>query len=300
MPFTCRPAQLPDLGPSSEVVAKAINDLRIRNGSKPTSSPSSPVFQTFCFERDPAGLWVAEEDGSLIGFAFSWTCEDFWFLSELFVLPEAQSKGVGQALLTRTLHHAEERHATNRTLITFAFNRHATGLYVRNGLYPRQPLYALGASADEVAGRLTGGPCVAKPRSGDETVAAWMGEVDRAVLGFRRDPHHAFLFRTAPGEAMLIEQGNDPVGYCYVSTRGHIGPLAIKPGADAKEVLHAAMRAAVATGAPRVSMIVPGAAGELMRTATECGFRIDDPLVLLSEQPFGDWSHYIPSDPGYM
>ena len=73
--------------------------------------------------------------------------ERFWFLSQLFVRPQTQAKGVGQALLSKTLMQAQRNGATNRALITPAYNITSTGLYLNHGLYPREPLYRMAAPA---------------------------------------------------------------------------------------------------------------------------------------------------------
>src|SRR3546814_6300438 len=78
-----------------------------------------------------------------MGFGFSWMCQRFWYLSQLFVRPDTQAKGVGQALLSKTLQLAERNGAENRALITFAYNTASAGLYIRNGMYPREPLYRM-------------------------------------------------------------------------------------------------------------------------------------------------------------
>ena len=77
-----------------------------------------------------------------MGFGFSWMCEKFWFLAQLFIKPETQARGVGQALLSNTLQQAEQNGTDNRALITLAYNTASTDLYVRNGMYPREPLTA--------------------------------------------------------------------------------------------------------------------------------------------------------------
>jgi hypothetical protein len=47
-------------------------------------------------------------------------------------------------------------------------------------------------------------------------------------------------------------------------------------------------------------MMVPGEADRMLGAAFELGFRIDEPFVLLSTRPFGTWTHYQPSNPGFM
>jgi GNAT superfamily N-acetyltransferase len=298
MSFTVRPARQDDLHEATIIVADAINDLRARHGVPLVMAPRPPAFQTFCLGIDPSGLWVAEEAERMIGFTFSWTQETFWFLTQLFIRPGSQSKGVGQALLDCTRPQATRIGATNRTLITFAYNRHATGLYMRNRMFPRQPLYLLEAPAGRIGAGLTAGRYVVRPRASDDTT--WLDGIDRAVLGFSRTDHHRFLATSAPETAMRIDDGTTPVGYCYINGAGHIGPLAIAPGADQGHALAAALRQAMATGASTISMIVPGAATSLMHVAISQGFRIAEPLVLLSEHAFGDWTRYMPANPGYM
>lgn len=76
----------------------------------------------FSLKDDPDGLWVAEADGEIVGFALSWVCDSLWFLAELFVSPDHQGRRIGNELLARTLAHAKKAGATNKSLITFTFN----------------------------------------------------------------------------------------------------------------------------------------------------------------------------------
>ena len=141
MAITYRRAKFEDLEEAERVVQEAGNELRIRHGRQPWPEPPPIVFPKFCLAEDPHGLWVAEHGDTIVGFGFSWMTEKFWFLSQLFVRPKTQAKGIGQALLSKTLMQAERGGATNRALITPAYNLVSTGLYLNNGLYPREPLY---------------------------------------------------------------------------------------------------------------------------------------------------------------
>ena len=151
---------------------------------------------------------------------------------------------------------AERNGATNRALITFGYNIGSTGLYLQNGLYPREPLYQMAAPTHSVAQNLVDPgyditPIEPWPQSGE-----WIGPIDQELLGYRRDLHHQFLLGAAAARAVRIEHAGRAAGYAYISARGHIGPLAIAPDADAKAVVTTALRCALEGGATRVSMLV--------------------------------------------
>jgi ribosomal protein S18 acetylase RimI-like enzyme len=292
-----RPARPEDIEPAAALITRAVNDLRARHGLPPSFTARPSQFARFCLTQDSDGLWAAEAAGALVGFGFAWVVDGFWFLAQLFVKPDVQARGIGQELLSRTL-APEKRHGTaNRALITFAYNRTSTALYIRNGMYPREPLYRMEAPAELVAARLSKNAYQTAP-AGPEA-PAWMARIDEAVLGFRRDTHHGFLGAQGTPRAIRITASGEPVGYAYIF-EGHIGPLAIAPTADAAAVVAAAVQNALVDRPQRLSMIVPGAADHVLRLASGLGFRIEDALVLLAARPFGDWRHYLPSNPGYM
>ena len=131
-----RPARAEELHRAEELVVRSINDLTERHGFGPMATLRPPDFQLFSLRDDPDGLWLAEADGAMLGFAFSWVCDDLWFLAELFVAPGHQGRGIGNKLLARAFEHARKTGATNKALITFTFNIVSQGLYIRHGLFP--------------------------------------------------------------------------------------------------------------------------------------------------------------------
>src|SRR3984893_2726450 len=300
MDITYRAAKFEDLEDAERVVQEAGNELRVRHGRQPWLAPPPIAFPKFCLAEDLDGLWVAEQDDTIVGFGFSWMTEKFWFLSQLFVRPEAQAKGIGQALLSKPLMQAERNGATNRALITPAYNIASTGLYLKNGLYPREPLYRMAAPTQAVAQNLAHAgyditPIAPWPESGQ-----WIGRIDQELLGFRRDLHHQFLLDGFAARAVRIEHAGSAAGYAYISAQGNAGPLAIAGDSDAKAVVTTALRCALEGGARQVSMIVPGRAEIVMQAALALGFRIEEPYVLMAWRPFGNWCNYLPRTPGFM
>jgi GNAT superfamily N-acetyltransferase len=300
MDITYRPAKCEDLEDAARVVQAAGNELRACHGRQPWPAPPPIIFPKFCLAEDPDGLWVAEHGDTIVGFGFSWMMEKFWFLSQLFVRPETQAKGVGQALLAKTLMQAERNGASNRALITPAYNIASTGLYLNNGLYPREPLYRMAAPAQTVAQNLTHADYDVTPISPWPAPCEWMADIDEAVLGLRRDLHHRFLLGGGAARGVRIERADGPASYAYISAEGYLGPLAIAPDAEAKAVVMTALRCALEGGPSQVSIIVPGRAEAVMQAVLGLGFRIEDPYVLMASRPFGNWCNYLPRTPGFL
>lgn len=294
-----RPARSEDLQQSQELVVASINDLTERHGFGPMASVSRPDFQSFSLGDDPDGLWIAEEDGRIVGSALSWVCGDLWFLAELFVAPGCQGRGIGNGLLARSLEHASRAQSTNRGLITFTFNVVSQSLYIRHGLSPRLPIYMLSVERE----RMKPLPQISRfdltPIEPTPSHLRLLAELDRGVLGVSREKHHLYLLRDSRMNGVLLHEGSDCVGYAYVSEAGHVGPLAVGQSRHSAEAFRTAMQVAASDGAPQLSAFMPGES-EALRIAIDQGMRIRFPLVLMSERAFGDWTRYLPRNPGFM
>jgi len=92
MSLIYRPARAQDLTTTDALVVASINNLTERHGFGPMATSSPPNFQLFSLKDDPDGLWVAEDVGDILGFAWSWVCGDVWFLAQLFVDPAQQGR----------------------------------------------------------------------------------------------------------------------------------------------------------------------------------------------------------------
>lgn len=300
MPILCRPAREEDLERSDQLVVASINDLTQRHGFGPMAAAHPPHFQLFSLKDDAGGLWVAEEAHEILGFAWSWVCGDLWFLAQLFVSPDHQGRNIGNELLKRTFEHAKKSGATNKALITFTFNTVSQGLYIRNGLFPRFPIYNLSVSRELLMGRLQGPQF--RPVSLEQTASDLqnLANIDARVLGVSREKHHRYLLRDETTRGVGLYSGEDCVGYAYVSTGGHIGPLAVTRPDALDSAFRTALALAVENGSPQVSAFLPGASEAALRTAVEHGMRITFPMLLMSTRDFGDWTGYLPRNPGFM
>ncbi|MGL5164566.1 MAG: GNAT family N-acetyltransferase [Afipia sp.] len=300
MTIVYRPAQAQDLERTDALVVGSINDLTERHGFGAIASTYPPHFQMFSLQDDPAGLWVAEDNNEIVGFAWSWVCGDLWFLAQLFVSPDRQGAGIGDELIRRTFAHAQAAGATRRALITFSFNTVSQGLYIRHGLLPRFPIYTVSIARDRLVDRLHGEQPSCVPLEPTAAKMQALAEIDIAALGVSREKHHRFLMNDSATRGVTLHDGAKCVGYAYVSTSGHVGPLAVTKPESLGGAFRAALNLAVQGGTSQVSAFVPGTADECLKIATEGGMRIKLPMVLMATRNVGDWVQYMPRNPGFM
>jgi ribosomal protein S18 acetylase RimI-like enzyme len=299
MPLVFRPARAEELERAEELVVRSINDLTERHGFGRMASLRPPDFQLFSLKDDPDGLWIAEADGEIVGFAMSWVCGDLWFLAELFVAPGQQGRGVGNELLARTFEHARKAGATNKSLITFTFNVVSQGLYIRHGMLPRLPIYLVNVARDALVTRPQGETLRSTPIEPIVSHLKTLAQLDLGSLGVSREKHHRYLLNDSTMKGVLLHDGGDCIGYAYVSATGHVGPLAIAQGSRMDAAFRTALSLGAASGAAQVSAFLPGVS-DAIGVAVEHGMRIAYPMVLVSTRDFGDWTRYLPRNPGFM
>ena len=299
MPVVFRPAQAQELERAEELVVRSINDLTERHGFGPMATLRPAQFQLFSLRDDPDGLWVAEDQGEMLGFAFSWVCGELWFLAELFVSPGHQGRGIGDELLKRTLQHAQKAGATTKALIAIGFNRASQGLYIRHGLLPRLPIYNFGVARDVLVGRLQGAQLRCAPLEDTASHLHSLAQIDAEALGVSREKHHRHLINAGVTKGVLLYAKADCVGYAYISD-GHIGPLAVARADIMGAAFRTAMNLAAESGSSQVSAFLPGTNEAALGVAVEHGMRITFPMVLMSTRDFGYWTQYLPRNPGFM
>jgi GNAT superfamily N-acetyltransferase len=300
MTLVYRPAREQDLPRAEALVIASINDLTQRHGFGAIASAGPSAFQEFSLQDDARGLWVAEEDDDILGFAWSWVCGELWFLAQLFVSPGQQGRGIGNELLSRTFQHARQSGAVHRALITFTFNTVSQGLYLKNGLLPRCPVYMFSVPRERLSGRVPG-PQFEHARLADTAPhLRELAGIDAQALGTSRKKHHRFLLNDRSTRAFALYDGDDCAGYVYISADGHIGPLAVKRADKLGVAFATALNLAAEFDSPKISAFLPGAADAALGLAAAHGMRITLPMLLMATPGFGDWTQYLPRNPGFM
>ncbi|MFI6446501.1 GNAT family N-acetyltransferase [Kitasatospora sp. NPDC050543] len=185
-------ARTPDglQGPAPDPVAGARHRARTRH-----------LVQT-----DPAGCWIAEQDGAPVGTALSLRREGVWILALFAVLPSAQGKGVGRLLLERAATHGR---GCLRGMLCASPSPAAARRYRQAG-FTLHPAMLLTGRVDR-AGLLDPGDIPVHP--GNATHLHLLDSVDRRARGAAHGPDHAFML--GHFEELLIADSLAGSGYCY-------------------------------------------------------------------------------------
>jgi hypothetical protein len=202
--------------------------------------------------------------------------------------------------MKRTLEHAQKSGAANKALITFTFNTVSQGLYIRHGLFPRFPIYYFSVARERLMGRLRGAQLRYIPLEETASHLHSLAEIDARALGVSREKHHKYLINDGATRGVMLCAGDNHVGYAYVASDGQIGPLAVAEADHIGAAFATALALAAESGSLQVSAFLPDTCDTALSLAVEHGMRITLPMVLMATRDFGNWTQYLPRNPGFM
>jgi GNAT superfamily N-acetyltransferase len=294
---TYRPGTVADSYTVFKLFEETLADLSRRLGStEPTSWQDPAALERMWQERrslyehlarSAAHFWLAFSASQVIGFGRSILRDGLLELTEFFVRPDQQARGVGQELLLRVFPKAE---VAQRSVIA-STDIPAQVLYLKAGAYPRFPIYYFWRTPTPalVATDLSFEPITASSKN-----LAILGKLDRAIIGHRRDIDHEWLLTQRQG--YLYYRQGQPAGYGYAGLRN--GPFALLHPGDFPAVLAHAEDEAAANGWNHFGLEVP----MVNRTAVDYlltrNFRMDSFMtIFMSDLPFGRFENYILTSP---
>jgi ribosomal protein S18 acetylase RimI-like enzyme len=207
--------------------------------------PRSPAARAQWIERirhfldvDPAGCWVADQGGDIVGFAISQNRDKLWFLATYGVLTGRQGAGIGKHLLDAALAHADGRPG----LFSSTTHPGATRRYRLAGFTLHPQMRMVGAVDRSTLPTLPG------LREGTHSDLEWMNHLDTHVRGAGHGPDHEFMVTR-----LRLIVSSHRRGYVYVDERGRPALLAAEDEETAKALLWAAL--AASTGETLVNCI---------------------------------------------
>ncbi|MTB83307.1 GNAT family N-acetyltransferase [Nocardioides marmotae] len=190
-------------------------DRHARRVADPEPTPRTPAHRATWIERtrhlvrtDPAGCWVAEDAGGVVGLATSFRRETLWCLATYAVLPGRQGRGIGRPLLAAALHHGR---ACLRGMLSSSTDARAVRTYHRAG-FELHPQMRLSGTVDRTAI-----PVVEKVRDGSAGDVDLMDSLDRLARGAGHGPDHELMLRTW---RLLVSDTPTGRGYVYLDHRG--------------------------------------------------------------------------------
>ena len=210
-----------------------------------------PPYVEHLLSRPGLRLIVGEIDGRVAGLAGSieFGVPDRRFLTDLYVEPGLQSKGLGRQVLAAVMDGATER-------MTFSSSDpRALASYIRNGMRPWWPLLYLETDP---------GPLASSPSPGIESRPADVPEtarLSRAWTGIDRTADFAFYasLPEAAGLVITLDGEEAAIGWARreLAEAGRwLDHASFAPGADPVRAAFAILRAAGA--GDRVGAAVPG------------------------------------------
>ena len=293
---TYRRAEEADLPRVFAVFRAALNAYLVPAGQTPVPEEDdrAPAYRHF-LRHDADRFWVAQADGEIVAWSSGLLRGDWWFLSGLFVLPEAQGRGVGARLFELAGTGAPA--GAVRATMTDSIQPVSNTLYARRGLLPREVLV-------EIGGRPRAG--LARPRLGSlEPEPLTIGsipelrEIDAAASGVDRSVDHEYYLSASGRRGWLFRRAGRPVAYVMVRPDGWVGPAASVRAADIRAATSFAIAALAAEGAEKVQAGVPARCEGAQRALWEAGLVYEStPGLLLASRPFGRLDRYVPASYG--
>ncbi|MGP3975118.1 GNAT family N-acetyltransferase [Streptomyces sp. 8N114] len=200
-------------------------------GDAPPQAPRRREQILHIARHDPAGSWLAEDEtGQAVGAAQSHIREGTWGLALLVVPPGLQGKGVGRALLQRTLEYGR---GCLRGIICCSRHPAAARVYRQAGFELHPTIRMRGVVDPAGLGTVEGAAVEGGPRDRD-----LLDSVDRRLRGGAHGPDHEFLMRH---NRLVVADDLAGSGYCYISEEGKVELLGATSRRLATRVLSAAL-----------------------------------------------------------
>jgi GNAT superfamily N-acetyltransferase len=287
-----RAATLDDIEACHDVMWMSVTDFGRRNGTPLEGTAadwwaSDQRLQRF-LATHAAEWWVAEEpgEGTIIGYGRSIERYGLFELTEFFVLPTKQSRGIGKALIERAFPAAR---GDIRSIIATTDAR-ALRRYYAAGTAARFPILTLVGSPAEVE---PGGDLrPLRLRIDPDTDLEKQRDIERSILGFARaEDEVRWLLQDR--EAYLYVHADTAVGFAFVGKSG-AGPIAALDPVDLPDILLHIEGRAASLGMERLELQVPSPNESATRHLLSRGFRIDPWVnLLMSDRPFGRFDRHL-------
>jgi ribosomal protein S18 acetylase RimI-like enzyme len=179
--------------------------------------------------HDPDGFLTALDRDETLGFGASHVRARQWILSQLWVLPQHQGRGAGEALLSKALAYGMSSGAKEFLAVVPTENA-IQALLLKHGFRPLKPIYSIRIPVEqgmELAGAM------ARLMPGREMTRELLqlhgqtdlDRIDKFTRGGIRGSDHQYWLKDVGCRAAFVHQGDRVAGYGY-GGRNQVGPVA--------------------------------------------------------------------------
>src|SRR6185312_6481572 len=136
----------------------------------------------------------------------------------------------------------------------------------------------------------------------DDTAADMkkLAEIDTRAVGVPREKHHRYMLKDPETIGVWLAAGSECVGYTYIGSNGHIGPLAVTRAEFLGHAFTTALKIAADRSPEKITAFVPGTCESALSLAVNHGMRITFPMLLMASPGYRTWTQYLPRNPGFM
>lgn len=234
--------------------------------------------------HDPDGFFTAYQGEETLGFGAAHVRSRQCILSELWVLPQHQGHGAGDALLSRVLAYGEKSGAREFLAIVPTEPRIQVTL-LRHGFQPVTPVYLFSISVEAAAElastltRLLPGKDVTNDllnRRGQSD----LDRIDRVTRNITREVDHAFWLKEGQLRAAFVRQGERIAAFAY-GGRDQVGPVAGSTQEAAVSALGWALTSAIDAGTSEdIELRVPAPFTSAVEVLLDSGAHLQATLLL--------------------
>ena len=281
-----RPIRDDEFRIAAQLFFDALADLTSRHNMPAPHRDVDLVARGYAYVARTGIFRVAEKDGRVAAIACAIVRGQYWFLSGFWTDPSMRLQGIGGPLL-RAVRDDGMKAGARVFYVWASIDAAAIASYMKLGMLPGTQLFAF-------AGTPSRAPAV-RVLDTEPLTAARVADLDRDLVGVRRDGDHAYwLDRQDVRARVVLDEGN-VAGYYYVHG-GTIGPVGWSRD-DLGETVLATAVADAARGGAEVQLTSPGTNHAALRFALGSGLKLIRQSHLLWTEPVGHMERYLPSGP---
>lgn len=295
--ITYRRVRRDELLEAGRLIRRSFNHLRQKNNRtvhKAALNEIPPLYDHL-FKTDRDGFYGAYEGSRMIGFGLSIVRGRQWYLTDLFVAPGFQVKGVGRELLKKCIRHGKGK-ADSYALCTFSYNEVALSLYSSLGIMPLNPIFAMNREIhNDLRIRPTGLKAVE-----DKSVKSILkiNRLEKVIRGYSRLADLRYFARSKEYRIYQFHSGARWVGYSVVHKNALIGPAGSPYRKYIPDIISESIRKSLQAGSNEVGLCFGANNAALFNRLKTHRFRIEEMVVFLSSKQYSDLLRYVPADLG--